>query len=118
MTSTPLRPPTVRPSRRTRPTPTPSSASPRWVCSSEPQSVDPQAARAAAAADPDDVAAQILVADLDLFGGHVEDALARLIDTVRVTADADRNKAREHLVELFEVVGYRTSAWSGPASPS
>jgi putative thioredoxin len=29
----------------------------------------------------------------------------RLIDTVRVTADADRNKAREHLVELFEVVG-------------
>ena len=29
----------------------------------------------------------------------------RLIDTVRVTADADRNTAREHLVELFEVIG-------------
>jgi putative thioredoxin len=66
---------------------------------------DLQAARAAAAADPADVDAQILVADLDLLGGHVEDAFARLIDTVRITADADRNKAREHLVELFEVVG-------------
>ena len=67
--------------------------------------VDLQSARAAAAADPTDVDAQIVVADLDLLGGHVEDAFMRLIDTVRVTADADRNKAREHLVELFEVVG-------------
>ncbi|MGO4598135.1 co-chaperone YbbN [Terrabacter sp. 2RAF25] len=69
------------------------------------QGVDLQAARAAAAEAPTDVDAQILVADLDLLGGHVEDAFVRLIDTVRVTADADRNKAREHLVELFEVVG-------------
>lgn len=69
------------------------------------QGADLQAARAAAAAAPTDVDAQILVADLDLLGGHVEDAFMRLIDTVRVTADADRNKAREHLVELFEVVG-------------
>src|SRR5690349_4635039 len=69
------------------------------------QGADLQAARAAAAVAPTDVDAQILVADLDLLGGHVEDAFVRLIDTVRVTADADRNKAREHLVELFEVVG-------------
>jgi putative thioredoxin len=67
--------------------------------------VDLQQARAAAAADPTDVDAQILVADLDLLGGHVEDAFVRLVDTVRVTADAERNQAREHLVELFEVVG-------------
>ncbi|MDC5698117.1 tetratricopeptide repeat protein [Intrasporangium calvum] len=67
--------------------------------------VDLNAARAAAAASPTDVDAQTLVADLDLLGGHVEDAFARLIDTVRVTSDADRNKAREHLVELFDVVG-------------
>jgi putative thioredoxin len=67
--------------------------------------VDLQAARAAAAADPTDVDAQIVVADLDLLGGHVEDAFVRLIDTVRITADADRNKAREHLVELFDVIG-------------
>jgi len=69
------------------------------------QGADLQAARAAAAAAPTDVDAQILVADLDLLGGHVEDAFLRLIDTVRVTADADRNKAREHPVELFEGVG-------------
>ena len=69
------------------------------------QGVDLQTARAAAASAPTDVDAQILVADLDLLGGHVEDAFLRLIDTVRVTADADRNTVREHLVELFEVVG-------------
>ena len=66
---------------------------------------DPQAARAAAAADPADVAAQILVADLDLLGGHVEDAFSRLVDTVRVTSGSARDAARSHLVELFEVVG-------------
>jgi putative thioredoxin len=69
------------------------------------QEVDPQAARAAAAADPADVEAQVLVADLDLLGGHVDDAFSRLIDTVRVTSDAARDRAREHLVELFDIVG-------------
>lgn len=63
------------------------------------------AARAAAASAPDDVDAQILVADLDLLGGHVEDAFLRLVDTVRRTAGDDRNRVREHLVSLFEVVG-------------
>jgi putative thioredoxin len=66
---------------------------------------DPQQARAAAAAAPEDVDAQILVADIDLLGGHVEDAFARLVDTVRRTSGADRDRARAHLVELFEVVG-------------
>jgi putative thioredoxin len=51
------------------------------------------------------VPAQILVADLDLLGGHVEDAFARLVDTVRATSGDERNQAREHLLELFEVVG-------------
>jgi putative thioredoxin len=69
------------------------------------QGVDPAAARAAAAAAPQDPAAQILVADLDLLGGHVEDAFARLVDTVRVTSGDDRTTVRVHLVELFTVVG-------------
>jgi putative thioredoxin len=51
------------------------------------------------------VAAQIVVADLDILGGHVEDAFNRLIDTVRVTSGDERNSAREHLVELFSVIG-------------
>jgi putative thioredoxin len=67
--------------------------------------VDPPAARAAAAANPQDAAAQIVVADLDVLGGHVEDAFSRLIDTVRVTAADERDAARKHLVELFELVG-------------
>lgn len=66
---------------------------------------DVAAVRAAAAADPRDLDAQLLVADLDLSGGHVEDAFARLVDLIRVTADDDRNRVRTHLLELFEVVG-------------
>ncbi|MDH2415415.1 tetratricopeptide repeat protein [Nocardioides sp. CER19] len=69
------------------------------------QGVDLNAARAAAAASPDDVAAQIMVADLDLLGGHVEDAFARLVELVRRAAGDDRNAAREHLIGLFAAVG-------------
>ena len=69
------------------------------------QGVDLQEARAAAAANPDDVAAQTLVADLDMLGGHVEDAFGRLIDLVRRTAGAERNQVREHLIAIFGAVG-------------
>ena len=44
------------------------------------QHLDLQDARAAAAAQPRDVQAQFDVADLDLAGGHVEDAFGRLLD--------------------------------------
>ncbi|GAB3239020.1 tetratricopeptide repeat protein [Kineosporia babensis] len=67
--------------------------------------VDLNEARAAAAQNPADPEAQIVVADLDVLGGHIEDAFGRLIDTVRVTSGEDRDKVRQHLVELFEVVG-------------
>jgi len=69
------------------------------------QGLDPQAARQAAAERPDDVAAQTAVADLDLLGGHVEDAFARLLGLVRRLSGAERDAARTHLVELFELVG-------------
>jgi len=69
------------------------------------QGVDLNAARAAAAADPSDVAAQTLVADLDMLGGHVEDAFQRLVDLVRRTSGAERDTAREHLLGLFAAVG-------------
>ncbi len=68
------------------------------------QGVDLNAARAAAAAAPDDVDAQTLVADLDMLGGHVEDAFARLIGLVRRSAGKDRDRAREHLIGLFGAV--------------
>ncbi|GAB3259750.1 tetratricopeptide repeat protein [Alteromonas gracilis] len=69
------------------------------------QGVDLNAARAAAAEAPDDIDAQIMVADLDLLGGHVEDSFRRLIDLIRRTADADRDRVRTHLVGLFGAVG-------------
>jgi putative thioredoxin len=67
--------------------------------------VDLAAARAAAAADPDDVDAQAMVADLDLLGGHVEDSFARLVDLVRRTSGDDRDRARTRLLDLFAAVG-------------
>jgi putative thioredoxin len=67
--------------------------------------VDAAVARAAAAEAPNDIAAQMLVADLDVLGGHVEDAFVRLVDTVRATEGDERDTVREHLVELFAVVG-------------
>lgn len=69
------------------------------------QSLDERAVRQAAAERPDDVQAQIEAADLDLLGGHVEDAFARLTDLVRRVEGDDRDRARTHLVELFELVG-------------
>ena len=67
--------------------------------------LDPQQVRKDAAEKPADVQAQIAAADLDLVGGHVEDAFGRLIDTVRRTAGDDRDTVRLRLLELFEVVG-------------
>lgn len=69
------------------------------------EDVDQAVARQRAAQAPQDIAAQLLVADLDLMGGHVEDAFARLVDAVRLAAGAERDQVRVHLVELFEVVG-------------
>ncbi|WP_435742144.1 co-chaperone YbbN [Nocardioides sp. SYSU DS0663] len=69
------------------------------------QDVDVNAARQAAAASPDDVEAQTLVADLDMLGGHVDDAFGRLIELVRRSSGDDRNAAREHLIGLFAAVG-------------
>jgi putative thioredoxin len=61
--------------------------------------------RTRAADNPTDVEAQLLVADVDLMGGHVDDAFNRLIATVQATSGDERNTVRLHLLELFEVVG-------------
>ncbi|MCD4526241.1 co-chaperone YbbN [Nocardioides sp. cx-173] len=69
------------------------------------QGVDAGAARAAADAAPDDLAAQTLAADLDLLAGDVEAAFGRLVELVRRSAGDERNQAREHLLGLFAAVG-------------
>lgn len=69
------------------------------------EGMDPAAVRAAAAQAPQDVDAQIAAADLELVGGHVEDAFLRLIDLVKVTAGDDRDRVRQHLLTQFQVIG-------------
>jgi putative thioredoxin len=61
--------------------------------------------RSAAAAQPNDLAAQLDVADLDLSGGHVEDAFDRLLTLFEAADVEDRTVIRTRLIELFEVVG-------------
>lgn len=66
---------------------------------------DLDAARADAAERPEDLPAQLLVADLDMLGGHVEDAFSRLLGLLR-GADVDvKNTVRTRLLELFEIAG-------------
>ncbi len=59
--------------------------------------------RQEAAASPGDVTAQIAMADLELVGGDVDASFRRLLDLIRVSAGEDRDKARVHLLGLFEI---------------
>lgn len=61
--------------------------------------------RQAAAAAPDDIDAQMAVADLDVSGGHVEDAFDRLLTLFSDADDESRKAVRERLLDLFQVVG-------------
>jgi putative thioredoxin len=69
------------------------------------QDVDQDQVRARAEQNPDDIEAQSAAADLELLSGDAEAAFNRLIDTVRRTSGDDRDRAREHLLQLFELVG-------------
>ncbi len=62
-------------------------------------------ALAAAQAAPDDIAAQTRAADFLLGTGDVDAAFGWLLDVVRRTAGEERDAARQHLVELFGIVG-------------
>jgi putative thioredoxin len=53
--------------------------------------------------NPDDPDAQARVADIDVALGKAEDGFGRLLDTVRRTMGDERNQARLHLLQLFEV---------------
>ena len=66
---------------------------------------DPAAVLADAAARPGDVDAQLAAADAELMGGAVQQAFTRLIELIRATSGADRERVRIRLLELFETVG-------------
>lgn len=61
--------------------------------------------RQQAADQPDQVEAQLAVADLDLIGGHVEDALNRIVAFIAGHFGPEREVARIRVLELFDVVG-------------
>lgn len=61
--------------------------------------------RDAAAAAPADVTAQLAVADLDVSGGHLEDAFGRLLDLFPSLDAAGRDAVRARLLEYFEIAG-------------
>jgi putative thioredoxin len=67
--------------------------------------LDAAATRAAAQAAPDDIDAQLAAADVDMLEGLVDQAFTRLVDLVARTSGADRDRARLHLLGLFEAAG-------------
>jgi putative thioredoxin len=67
------------------------------------ESYDQAAARRDADARPDDADAQARVADIDLALGRIDASFDRLLDTIRRTSGDERDKARKHLVSLFEI---------------
>ncbi|MBT1173615.1 tetratricopeptide repeat protein [Bifidobacterium sp. MA2] len=64
---------------------------------------DVREVRAAAAAAPDDVEAQLAVADVDMIGGQIQDAFDRLLDFVAAGHKADIEPVRKRLLEYFAI---------------
>jgi putative thioredoxin len=67
-------------------------------------SYDPADVTREAAAHPEDVDAQLRVADFEMAGGDAEKAFDRILAVVKRTSGPERNKARLHLLDLFEVL--------------
>jgi putative thioredoxin len=54
--------------------------------------------------DPADIDAQLLAADLEMLSGAVDEAFDRVIAVVKRTSGDERDKARRHLLGLFEAL--------------
>lgn len=59
--------------------------------------------RAAGAAKPDDLEAQLAVADVDMIGGQVDDAFSRLLDFIG-SHPKTRDEARKRLLSYFPML--------------
>jgi putative thioredoxin len=67
--------------------------------------VEAQSVRDTAAAAPADVPAQLLVADLDVAGGHLDDAFDRLLTLFPGLDNTDKDLVRTRLLDYFEIAG-------------
>ncbi|MGP3954582.1 tetratricopeptide repeat protein [Nonomuraea sp. 3N208] len=54
--------------------------------------------------DPADLDAQLLAADLEMMSGSVDEAFDRVIAVVKRTSGDERDKARRHLLGLFDAL--------------
>jgi putative thioredoxin len=69
------------------------------------QGVSAEEVRSAAAERGDDVDAQLAVADLDVSGGHLEDAFGRLLELFPGLDAKGRDAVRTRLLSYFEIAG-------------
>jgi putative thioredoxin len=67
-------------------------------------SYDPATVSREAAASPDDIDAQLRMADVQMASGDAEDAFNRVLGVIKRTSGDERNTARLHLLDLFEVL--------------
>src|SRR5215472_10201605 len=67
-------------------------------------SYDPAKVRRAAQESPDDPQAQAEAADLELAAGQVQASFDRLLGVVQRASGDDRDRARRHLLGLFEIL--------------
>jgi len=57
------------------------------------------------AADADEVTKTTYAADMALLQGRVDSAIDALVDLVKRTTEGDRERARAHLLSIFEILG-------------
>jgi putative thioredoxin len=69
------------------------------------EGINPVEVLATARANPDDVPAQLLAADVEVLSGQADRAYTRLVDLVKRTAGDEREEIRKHLLSLFAVAG-------------
>jgi len=61
--------------------------------------------RDAAATRPTDIDAQLTVADLDVSGGHLDDAFDRLLELFPTLDQSGKDRVRTRLLDFFEITG-------------
>ena len=67
-------------------------------------SYDPATVSREAAAAPADIGAQLRMADVQMASGDAEEAFDRVLGVIKRTSGEERNTARLHLLDLFEIL--------------
>ena len=55
-------------------------------------------------AKDNDLTSQLMCADIEVASGNYEDAFDRLLKVIKSMAGEDRDKAKNHLISLFNLV--------------